>query len=98
MMQISPVPMLALLAPLLGALSFTEPPLAQAPGDAKAGTPPPATYPALPSEMPVKFVPTNDGFDHVRRDVMIPMRDGVKLHTVILVPKGALGAKGAPIS
>ena len=25
---------------------------------------------------------------------MIPMRDGVKLHTVILVPKGA---KGAPI-
>jgi len=30
----------------------------------------------------------------VRRDVMIPMRDGVKLHTVILVPKGA---RGAPI-
>ena len=35
-----------------------------------------------------------NGFDYVRRDVMIPMRDGVKLHTVILVPKGA---KGAPI-
>jgi putative CocE/NonD family hydrolase len=46
-------------------------------------------YPALPSETPDKFVPTNDGFDHVRRDVMIPMRDGIKLHTVILVPKGA---------
>ena len=55
---------------------------------------PPATYPALPSEIPAKFEPTNDGFDHVRREVMIPMRDGVKLHTVILVPKGA---KGAPI-
>ena len=55
---------------------------------------PPATYPDLPSEIPAKFEPTNDGFDHVRRDVMIPMRDGVKLHTVILVPKGA---KGAPI-
>src|SRR5262245_26917614 len=55
---------------------------------------PPATYPALPSEIPAKFEPTNDGFDHVRRDVMIPMRDGVKLHTVILVPKGA---KNAPI-
>ena len=30
----------------------------------------------------------------IRREVMIPMRDGVKLHTVILVPKGA---KNAPI-
>src|SRR5712691_9822174 len=48
----------------------------------------------LPSETPAKLVPTNDGFDYVRRDVMIPMRDGVKLHTVILVPRGA---KGAPI-
>ena len=46
-------------------------------------------YPNLPSETPDKFEPTNDGFDYVRRDVMIPMRDGVKLHTVILVPKGA---------
>jgi putative CocE/NonD family hydrolase len=48
----------------------------------------------LPSETPQKFEPTNDGFDHVRREVMIPMRDGVKLHTVILVPKAA---KNAPI-
>ena len=55
---------------------------------------PPATYPDLPSEIPAKFEPTNDGFDYVKRDVMIPMRDGVKLHTVILVPKGA---KDAPI-
>jgi uncharacterized protein len=48
----------------------------------------------LPSETPQKFEPTNDGFDHVRREVMIPMRDGIRLHTVILVPKGA---KNAPI-
>jgi putative CocE/NonD family hydrolase len=48
-----------------------------------------AQVPALPSETPATLVPTNDGFDHVRRDVMIPMRDGVKLHTVILVPNGA---------
>jgi putative CocE/NonD family hydrolase len=54
----------------------------------------PATYPGLASEIPEKFVPRNEGFDHVKRDVMIPMRDGVKLHTVILVPKGA---KDAPI-
>ncbi|MFL6283805.1 MAG: CocE/NonD family hydrolase [Pyrinomonadaceae bacterium] len=48
----------------------------------------------LENETPPKFEPTNEGFDYARRDVMIPMRDGVKLHTVILVPKGA---KGAPI-
>jgi uncharacterized protein len=65
-------------------------------GTAAAQTPPrPAGSPAtLPSETPAKFEPTYDGFDHTRRDVMIPMRDGVKLHTVILVPKGA---RSAPI-
>jgi putative CocE/NonD family hydrolase len=41
------------------------------------------------NEMPEKFVPVTDSFDHVRREVEIPMRDGVKLHTVVLVPKGA---------
>ena len=41
------------------------------------------------SETPSKFEPTNYGFNYERRNVMIPMRDGVKLHTVILVPKGA---------
>ncbi len=54
----------------------------------------PATYPALPSEIPEKFEPVTSSFDYVRREVMIPMRDGVRLHTVILVPKGA---KNAPI-
>ncbi|MFI5183460.1 MAG: CocE/NonD family hydrolase [Vicinamibacteria bacterium] len=49
---------------------------------------------SLPSETPDRFQPVTDTFDHVRREVMIPMRDGVKLHTVILVPKGV---KGAPI-
>src|SRR6202521_3009189 len=48
----------------------------------------------LASEMPARIEPVTTGFDHVRREVMIPMRDGVKLHTVILVPKGA---KDAPI-
>jgi uncharacterized protein len=48
----------------------------------------------LPTESPAVFKPTDNGFDYQRREVMIPMRDGVKLHTVILVPKGA---KNAPI-
>ena len=68
------------------ALLFAEPSAAQ------TATSP--QYPALPSETPTKFQPVTDSFDYIRRDVMIPMRDGVKLHTVILVPKGA---KHAPI-
>jgi len=57
----------------------------------------PPQYPQLPSETPRTFTPVSAAFDYVRRDVMIPMRDGVKLHTVILVPKRALGGKSAPI-
>ncbi len=50
---------------------------------------PPAT---LPSDMPAVFAPKTDRFDYIKRDVMIPMRDGVKLHTVIIIPKGATRA------
>jgi putative CocE/NonD family hydrolase len=81
------------IALLLGAVSFLAPALAQTP-DSTTSRPSPATYPALPSETPTKFEPTYDGFDYERREVEIPMRDSVRLHTVILVPKGA---KGAPI-
>ena len=49
---------------------------------------------SLPSETPATFTPVTDSFEYVKRDVMIPMRDGVKLHTVIVIPKGA---KNAPI-
>jgi putative CocE/NonD family hydrolase len=55
---------------------------------------PPAKYPDLPSETPATLETPTAAFDYLRREVMIPMRDGVKLHTVIMVPKGA---KGAPI-
>jgi predicted acyl esterase len=53
-----------------------------------------APKPGAYNETPAKLVESTEGFDFERRDVMIPMRDGVKLHTVILVPKGA---KRAPI-
>lgn len=75
-------------ASLFGIVLFVAPTLAQTEPTT------PATYPALPSEIPAKFTPTNAGFDFSKREVMIPMRDGVKLHTVILIPKGA---KKAPI-
>jgi uncharacterized protein len=52
----------------------------------------PSRSPGLPSETPAQFTPVTDSFDYVKRDVMIPMRDGVKLHTIILVPKGATHA------
>ncbi len=34
-------------------------------------------YPNYPSETPAKFEPVTSSFDYTRRDVMIPMRDGV---------------------
>ncbi len=60
----------------------------------QTSTPSQPKYPALPSETPEKFVPSTESFDYVKRDVMIPMRDGVRLHAVVIVPKGA---KRAPI-
>ena len=48
-----------------------------------------ASTPALAPDIPKKFTQPSGSFDYERREVMIPMRDGVRLHTVILVPKGA---------
>jgi putative CocE/NonD family hydrolase len=59
-----------------------------------AQTSQPQAAQGLPSERPAQFTRATDSFDYARREAMIPMRDGVKLHTVILVPKGA---RSAPI-
>lgn len=50
--------------------------------------------PAPQSDIPEKFATPNDRNDYDKRVEMIPMRDGTKLYTVIVVPKGA---KNAPI-
>ncbi len=71
---------------MFGGASFVQPVAAQS-----AST---AQYPSYPSETPNQFEARTDSFDYVRREVMIPMRDGVKLYTVILIPRGA---RGAPI-
>jgi predicted acyl esterase len=86
MKSISCVRALTLLSTLLGVLVFACTSVAQ--------TPPPSPATSLPSESPAQFTPVTTSFDYIRREVMIPMRDGVKLHTVILVPKGA---KNEPI-
>jgi putative CocE/NonD family hydrolase len=49
-------------------------------------------YPNFPSETPAKLEPATSSFDYIKREIMIPMRDGVKLHTVIIIPKGAHNA------
>jgi putative CocE/NonD family hydrolase len=64
-------------------------------GQMPAPPPPAATKIAekpltpLSNEMPASFTERLDSFDYIKRDVMIPMRDGVHLHTVIIIPKGA---------
>jgi hypothetical protein len=45
-------------------------------------------------DIPKTFSVPTAAYDYVKREVMIPMRDGVKLHTVIVIPKGA---RNAPI-
>jgi hypothetical protein len=45
-------------------------------------------------DIPKTFSVEASGDDYIKREVMIPMRDGVKLHTVIVIPKGA---RNAPI-
>jgi putative CocE/NonD family hydrolase len=79
------LPRCAAITPALFALLLTM-------SGASLATDAPPKYPAYPSETPANFVPVSDSFDYVKRDVMIPMRDGVKLHTIILVPKGATHA------
>ena len=48
-----------------------------------------AQTPPLTPDIPAKFEPPRRDADFTKRVVMIPMRDGVKLYTVIVIPKGA---------
>ncbi len=45
-------------------------------------------------DIPKTFTVPDASYNYVKRDVMIPMRDGIRLHTVIVIPKGA---KDAPM-
>ena len=44
------------------------------------------------SDVPSTFHPPTASFNYTKRVEMIPMRDGVKLYTVIVIPKGATHA------
>jgi hypothetical protein len=72
---------------LVASAAGAQAPAPQAPAQA---APAPPAY----DERPATIAPATAGWDYERRAVEIPMRDGVKLHTVILIPKGA---KNAPM-
>ena len=53
----------------------------------------PAVAQTVPGgDIPKAFTPPTAANDYSKREVMIPMRDGTRLYTVIVVPKGAVGA------
>jgi hypothetical protein len=47
--------------------------------------------PITGTDIPAEFKPYTDAYDYARREEMIPMRDGVKLYTIVLIPKHAQG-------
>ena len=48
-----------------------------------------AQTPPMQPDIPAQFAEPEANFDYVKREVMVPMRDGVKLFTVVILPKGA---------
>ncbi len=87
----------AALAPRARAQAAPEEPGARGLGSkAQAATDGPNTPSEGPAhgggEIPHTFVPVTASFDFERREAMIPMRDGVRLHTVILTPRRATHA------
>ena len=57
---------------------------------AAVAAPPPPMQP----DVPAAFSAPTAEWEYIKREVMIAMRDGVRLYTVIVIPKGA---KGAPM-
>ncbi|WP_426110786.1 CocE/NonD family hydrolase [Massilia sp. PWRC2] len=51
-------------------------------------------YQNYPSETPAEFKPVTDSFNYIKRTLMVPMRDGTKLNTIVIIPRNA---KGAPM-
>src|SRR5439155_24816040 len=86
------------------ATTFATPVAAQTqvqPAVQPGGDIPPAFHSPVPpipkgGDIPAHFTPPRGEFQYVRREVNIPMRDGVKLYAVLVIPKGA-GAGKFPI-
>ncbi len=63
--------------------SKTQQAAGTAPGTPGAGG---GSAPGSGGDIPQHFTPVHAAYDYDRRDVMIPMRDGVSLHAVLIVP------------
>ena len=72
-------------------LSLAVPSLAHSASSTAAEGAAPVTK-ALAGDIPVKFTPPEAERDYVKREVMMPMRDGTKLYTVIVYAKGISNA------
>ena len=68
---------------LVGSLAAAQVP--SAPKDAQ-------TRGETTGDIPAKFTPLAAQRDYDKREMMVPMRDGTRLYTVIVVPKGAVNA------
>jgi hypothetical protein len=75
-------------APLLSAGVQAQQQPANAPKDAGVRAE------AAGGDVPAKFTPPIAERDYDKREIMVPMRDGTRLYTVVVVPKDA---RGAPI-
>ena len=82
---------LAIAAPLAAEIQPAVQPGGDIPGKFR-----PAFTPPIPpgGDVPAKFAAQRGAFQYVRREAMIAMRDGVKLHTVLILPRNA---RHAPI-
>jgi putative CocE/NonD family hydrolase len=89
------------LAQIAAALAVAVPALALTnvqPAVQQGGDIPKVFRPAVPppprsSGQPLAFNAPRAGFQYVRREVMIPMRDGVNLFTVLIIPKVPRGVR-----
>jgi putative CocE/NonD family hydrolase len=77
---------LALAAPLSAATDVQ--PAVQPGGDIPRSFQAPVAAVPKGGDIPQRFNAPRGEFQYVRREAMIPMRDGVKLYTVLIIPKG----------
>jgi putative CocE/NonD family hydrolase len=80
---------IAIAAPLLAGVQPAVEPGGDIPVDFN-----PAYRPPTPPLGPKVATPPLSAFQYTRREAMIPMRDGVRLYTILIIPKGA---KKAPV-
>ncbi|MFL6708322.1 MAG: CocE/NonD family hydrolase [Massilia sp.] len=91
--RLAPIALALALGSTLASFAQAQTTVPAAPAAPVAPTPA-GVYPNYPSETPAEFAPVTSSFNYIKRTVMVPMRDGTKLNTIIIVPRNA---KNAPM-